>query len=159
MILSQYQTQCDILIISQRGLCLSCRRKPFLKITIGGTTYHSGGNVASSTRQRTKIQFHCVQTLVRRCCSVALGFVSYVLRVWNHCLLITLRDGVSLGSIVQASVVIFVREFIWNALAVSLVLPAFDDTGSLSAPPCWVTYLPGSTLGDCLPFPYGEQAG
>ena len=34
------------------------------------------------------------------------------------------------------------RECIWNAHAVSLVLPGFDDTGSLGLPPRWVDYPP-----------------
>ena len=50
---------------------------------------------------------------------------------------------------------------IWNAHAVSLVLPAFDDTDSLGSSPCQVVYprLNGSTLGDCLPFSCGEYGG
>ena len=36
---------------------------------------------------------------------------------------------------VRARVVIVLRECIWNAPAVSLFLPAFDDTGSLGYPP------------------------
>ena len=47
------------------------------------------------------------------------------------------------------------REYIWNAPAISLVLPTFDDTGSLGSP-LQVVYPPGSTLSDCQPIPYGE---
>ena len=47
-------------------------------------------------------------------------------------------------------------ECIWNAAAVSLVLPAYDKIGSFGFPLRRVAYPPGSTLGDCLPFPCGE---
>ena len=46
--------------------------------------------------------------------------------------------GGSLGSIFgmsRARVILVLRECIWNAPAVSLVLPVFDDTGSLGSPP------------------------
>ena len=56
--------------------------------------------------------------------------------------------------------ILVLRECIWNAPVVSLVLPALDDTGSLGSLPCQVVYLAplfhGSTLDDCLPFPCGE---
>ena len=57
-------------------------------------------------------------------------------------------DGGRLGLIVgdqgpRALVILVLRECIWNALAVSLVLPAFDDTGSLSSPQRQVVYPPG----------------
>ena len=35
----------------------------------------------------------------------------------------------------RALVLFVLRECIWNALAVSLILPAFDDTVSLVSPP------------------------
>ena len=35
----------------------------------------------------------------------------------------------------RARVIFVLREFIWNASAVSLVLPFFDDTGSLGSSP------------------------
>ena len=38
------------MIISQRGLCVSCRRKNFLKLKIDGTTNYSEGDKASSVR-------------------------------------------------------------------------------------------------------------
>ena len=38
----------------------------------------------------------------------------------------------------RARFILVLREFIWNALAVSLVHPAFDDTGFLGSPPCQV---------------------
>ena len=63
------------------------------------------------------------------------------------------------GEGARARVILVLRECIWNASAVSLVLPTFDDTGSLGSPPRQVVYVPGSTLGDCLPFPYGEWGG
>ena len=56
-----------------------------------------------------------------------------------------------LGQRVRARVILVLRECMWNDPAVSLVLPAFDDTGSLGH----VVYPPGSTLGDYLPFPCG----
>ena len=40
----------------------------------------------------------------------------------------------------RAHVILVLRECIWNAPAVSLVLPAFDDTGSLGSPPRQVVY-------------------
>ena len=43
---------------------------------------------------------------------------------------------------VCAPVILVLRECIWNALAVSLVLPAFDDTDSLGSPPRQVVYQP-----------------
>ena len=64
----------------------------------------------------------------------------------------------SLGSIVEGSrarAILVLRECIWNAPVISLVLPAFDDTESLGSPH-QVVSLPGSTLSDCLPFTCGE---
>ena len=52
-------------------------------------------------------------------------------------------------------VILVLRECIRNTQVDLLVLKAFDDTGSLSSPRRVVS-LPGSTLGDCLPFPCGE---
>ena len=40
-------------------------------------------------------------------------------------------------------VILVLLECILNAPAVSLVLPAFDDTGSLGFPPRQVVYPPG----------------
>ena len=59
-------------------------------------------------------------------------------------------------SLLLFSVILLLRECIWKAATVSLVIPVFDDTGSLGSPPRQVFYPPGSTLGDCLPFPCGE---
>ena len=39
------------------------------------------------------------------------------------------------GQAVRASVIIVLRECIWNAPAVSFVLQAFDDIGSICYPP------------------------
>ena len=72
--------------------------------------------------------------------------------------------GGGLGSVVGGSGGPFLchlvlRECIWNAPAVLLVLQAFDDAGSLGSPPRQMVYSPwfnSSTLGDCLPFPCGE---
>ena len=67
--------------------------------------------------------------------------------------------GGSLGSIVGGKEggrthVLVLDECILNAPAVSLLLLAFDDTGSLGNTPRLVLYpSPGSTLGDCLLFP------
>ena len=41
---------------------------------------------------------------------------------------------VQLLGVQGACIILVLRECIWNAAAVSLVLPAFDDTGSLSSP-------------------------
>ena len=51
--------------------------------------------------------------------------------------------------------VIVLCECSWNAPAVSLVSPGFDDTGSLGSPHQMV-YHHDSSLGDCLPFPCGD---
>ena len=56
---------------------------------------------------------------------------------------------------VRACVILVLHERTWNAPVVSLVLPAFGDTGSLGSPPRLVVYPLGSTLGNCLPFPCG----
>ena len=56
----------------------------------------------------------------------------------------------------HARVFLVLRECIWNATAVSLVLPTFDDADSLGSPPRQMVYLPDSTPGDCLQFPCGE---
>ena len=53
----------------------------------------------------------------------------------------------------RAGVILLLRECIWNAPMVSLVLLAFDDNGFLSSPLRRVVYPLGSTLGDCLSFP------
>ena len=63
-----------------------------------------------------------------------------------------------MGSIVEgqgtrAGVIFVLRECIWNAPLLSLVLPAFDNTGSLGSLPCRVIYPLGSTLGGCLLLP------
>ena len=42
----------------------------------------------------------------------------------------------------RALVILVLRECIWNAPAVSLILPAFDDTGSMGSPPHQVIYPP-----------------
>ena len=79
-------------------------------------------------------------------------------RCWN--LLDQNIFGVGGGVLVQgarACVILVLRECILNAPTVSLVLPTFDDTGSLGSPR-QVVYLRlnVSTLGGCLPFPCGE---
>ena len=43
----------------------------------------------------------------------------------------------------RARFILVLSECIWNAAAVSLVFPAFDDTGSLGFPSRPVVYLPG----------------
>ena len=59
-----------------------------------------------------------------------------------------------------ARVILVLRECVWNVPAVSLSLPAFDDTGSLGYSLLAFfgidTPTPGSTQGDCLPFPCRE---
>ena len=47
------------------------------------------------------------------------------------------------GQAARARVILVLRGYIWKATTVSLVLPAFDDTGSLESPPRQVVYLPG----------------
>ena len=46
------------------------------------------------------------------------------------------------GQVAHAQVIVLCECF-WNAPTVSLVLPAFEDTGSLSFPPRQVVYPPG----------------
>ena len=58
--------------------------------------------------------------------------------------------GVRKGQVACSRVIVAVRECIWNAASVSLVLPGFSASGGLSP------LLNGSTLGDCLPFTFGE---
>ena len=62
------------------------------------------------------------------------------------------------GQGTRTRAILVLRECIWNAPAVSLVHPPFDDTGYLGSPPRQVVYLRlnGSIPGDCLPFPCGE---
>ena len=45
-----------------------------------------------------------------------------------------------------ARVILVLRECIWNTPAVSLFLPAFDDTGSLGSPPRQTAYPPSSMV-------------
>ena len=47
------------------------------------------------------------------------------------------------GQVAHAHAILFLREYTWNTPAVSLVIPAFDDTGSLGSPPRQVAYSPG----------------
>ena len=72
--------------------------------------------------------------------------LSGVGRVW-----VQLLGGIG----ARARVILVLRECIWNVPAVSLVLPIFDDTGSMgySRLVVYPTWFP---LGDCLPFPCGE---
>ena len=53
--------------------------------------------------------------------------------------------GSILGEI-GGRVILVLRACIWNVTAVSLVLPTFDDTSSLSSPPHQVVYPPGSKV-------------
>ena len=46
----------------------------------------------------------------------------------------------------RGRVILVLRECIWNAPAVPLVLPTFDDTVSLGSPPRHVVYPPGSMV-------------
>ena len=46
------------------------------------------------------------------------------------------------GRRARAHVILVLRECIWNAPTVSLVLPAFDDTDYLDSPPRQVVYSP-----------------
>ena len=50
------------------------------------------------------------------------------------------------GQVARARVILFLRECIWNAPAVSLVLPALDNTGFLGSPPRQVVYPSGSMV-------------
>ena len=62
---------------------------------------------------------------------------------WNVCVCVGVR-GVWVQFLGRqddrARVILVLHECIWDAPTVSLVLPAFDDTGSLGFPPCWVSY-------------------
>ena len=57
----------------------------------------------------------------------------------------------------RARVISVLCECIWNAPAVVLLLPAFDDSGSLGSPPRRVVYTRGSTLSDCPSFLAGNK--
>ena len=59
------------------------------------------------------------------------------------------------GQGIRSDVILVLCECFWNPLEVSLFLPAFDDIDSLSSPPCWVFYLPGSMLGSVSRFLVG----
>ena len=48
------------------------------------------------------------------------------------------------GQVTRVRVIFVLLECIWNARAVSLVLPVFDDTGSLGSPPRLGVYPPGN---------------
>ena len=50
------------------------------------------------------------------------------------------------GQVVEVRVVVFSRGCVWSAPVVSLILPVFDDTGSLGSPPRRVDYLPVSMV-------------
>ena len=47
------------------------------------------------------------------------------------------------GQGARTVVILVLRECIWNAPAFSLVLPVFDNNGSLGSPPRQVVYLLG----------------
>ena len=68
--------------------------------------------------------------------------VSSILRAWGGGIWVQLLGGQG----ANARVILILYECIWNEPAVSLVLPAFDDTGSLDSPPRQVVYSPGSML-------------
>ena len=54
---------------------------------------------------------------------------------------------------VRGSITLGIRECIRNALGFFLVIPTFDDTGSLGYPSRRMVYRPSvSTLGDSFPF-------
>ena len=58
----------------------------------------------------------------------------------------------------DARVILVLRDNIWNALSVLLVLPAFDGTGSLDYPQCWEVYhQTGSTLVSTSRFLEGNK--
>ena len=46
----------------------------------------------------------------------------------------------------RARVILVLHECIWNTPAVLLVLPTFDDTGSLGSPPRQMVLPPGSMI-------------
>ena len=56
----------------------------------------------------------------------------------------------------RAHVIFVLRECIWTAPLVSLLLPAFNDTGSLGYPQFRLVYPIGFGPGDFLPFPCGK---
>ena len=66
-------------------------------------------------------------------------------------------DSIVEGQGARARVILVLGECIWNVPAVSLVLPAFDDTGSLGFPPPQVVYPTGFTLVDCLRLLAGNR--
>ena len=74
LFLPLFETQSDILIISQRGLHLTCRRKQFQKFTTDGTIGHSGGNgrylLGNGLQSSSTVYMR-----FKRCCNVVLRFV------------------------------------------------------------------------------------
>ena len=63
------------------------------------------------------------------------------------------ESGFNCWEVKRPAVVLFLlRECICNAPAVSVVLPAYDHTGSLGSSPRHVVYPTDSTLCNCLPF-------
>ena len=64
-------------------------------------------------------------------------------------------------SVARARVILVLREYIWNAPTVPLVLPAFDGTDSLGSLSQMVSgglspWFYGSILGNCFPFSCGK---
>ena len=60
------------------------------------------------------------------------------------------------GEGAHARAILVLCEYIWKVPAVSLVLPAYDDTGSLGFLRRQVVYTTGSTLVDSPSFLTGE---
>ena len=74
MVLIPFQTKFDILTISQRALCVSYSRKPFLKLTTDGAFDDLGGNVLHLLENGSRPIPTCLVFV--RCCNLVLGFVS-----------------------------------------------------------------------------------
>ena len=65
------------------GLCASCRREPFHKVTADGAIDHSGDDERNLLGIDRNPVSKCI-SFVRSCCCVVLGFISCVLSLWNH---------------------------------------------------------------------------
>ena len=54
--------------------------------------------------------------------------------------------SIVLGQVAHARAILVLRECFWNVPEVSLVIPAFDSSGSLGSPPRQGVYHPGSMV-------------
>ena len=89
-----------------------------------------------------------VPSLLQQYSALSAGCWGYSLNVYIYIYFPPLIGGGVRG---PAIVIFSFYANVINGTAVSLVLPAFDDTVSVG----WCNIVT-SALGDCFPFPYGE---